>query len=183
MGLLSGKDLTIHNTPVEHLESVFKLFKKMNYKTFSVDSNSVHISSENAFLQNDTLRPVNIITSEYPGIPTDLQNPIAILMSQIPGISRIEETIWEDRIQPLLQFNEFGADINMRNNKEAVIKGGNRFRSSKPKANDLRHAFACILGGVLAEGDTFIDNIEYIKRGYENIDQKLDEIGGTIEFI
>lgn len=124
-------------------------------------------------------KPFDLFTAPYPGINSDMQPIFAALALSAKGISTIADLRFTDRFQYVDELKKFQADINSFGNT-AIIKGGKILRGANVRATDLRGGAACILTGLFAQGSTVIENIEQIKRGYEDIDEKLSSIGADI---
>ena len=127
----------------------------------------------------DNLKAVDVTTLVYPGFPTDLGQPMSVLLTQAEGISKMEETIWESRIGHYPYLSKMGADIKVEG-LVATIKGKTALKGTEINATDLRGGAALILAGLIAEGTTNIYDIDYILRGYENIINKLSNVGAKI---
>ncbi len=131
----------------------------------------------------DSYKPINIKTMPYPGFPTDLQQILIPFLTRCRGISTVEETIYENRFQNIHDTNRMGANIIVRDNKVAKIKGVTPLQGKDVTATDLRGGASMLVCGLIAEGITTIDNIKYILRGYDNICDKLSKVGAKIELI
>jgi len=128
--------------------------------------------------------PVDIKTLVYPGFATDLQQVMATFLTQCNGKSIVEETIYENRFQNLLELEKMGASFKIsKDNRKAVIKGKTELHGAEVNATDLRGGASLLVAGLLAEGTTTIDNISYILRGYDKITEKLTKVGAKIEII
>ena len=130
--------------------------------------------------QTTSLKPTNIKTEGYPGFPTDLQQPITALLTQCDGMSSIEETIYENRFKNVEYLNMMGSDINI-DGRKIYIKGKTKLQGKDVKATDLRAGACMLIAGLIADGVTTISDIEHVLRGYENIIEKLKNIGAKIE--
>lgn len=119
-------------------------------------------------------------TEVYPGFPTDLQSPLMAVLTTISGKSHLRETIFEDRFKAALELNRMGANIQLMG-ADAVIYGGNPLRGTVVGAQELRGGAALVLAGLAATGVTYVENCEYIDRGYEQICSDLAALGGNIE--
>ena len=128
---------------------------------------------------SENLKPVDINTSPYPGFPTDMQAQWMAFMSVIPGESIISETIFENRFMHVAELQRMGANIKVKGNL-AVINGVNKLSGVPVRATDLRASAALVLAGLIAEGETSIDNIYHLDRGYESIEKKLRQLGAEI---
>ena len=118
----------------------------------------------------------------YPGFPTDMQSIFATTLTIAKGTSMIVENIFENRYKYTQELVRMGAKIAIEG-KTAVIKGVRKLYGANVKATDLRGGAALVLAGLVAKGNTKVENIEYIQRGYENFEQKLQKIGAKIEKI
>ena len=128
------------------------------------------------------LKAVDIKTMPYPGFPTDMQSVFASMLTTAKGTSIVVENIFENRYKYTEELVRMGAKISVEG-KTAVIKGARKLYGANVKATDLRGGAALILAGTVAKGTTKIENIEYILRGYEKIEQKLKSLGVDIKQI
>ena len=172
-GALMGDNLKIENVIPEHIEALTMKLKEMGFN-MEITSDSVTISS------NPKMKPTNIKTMVYPGFPTDLQQPIVALLSVCKGYSIVEETIYENRFNNVEYLNKLGAKITI-NKTKLKIEGVSKLKGNVIEATDLRAGACLLLAALKAEGETTIKNADYILRGYENITQKLQNIGAKIE--
>lgn len=122
----------------------------------------------------------NIKTLPYPGFPTDMQSQMGVLLSIADGTSTINESIWESRFQYTEELNKMGAKITAQG-KSAFFEGVEELKGAPVYACDLRAGAALIVAGIIAKGKTEVYNLEYIDRGYENIEQKFRNLGAKIE--
>lgn len=175
IGILMGKDLIIDGIIKEHLESVITKLRETGAK-FEIKDSKIYVSA------TPNLKPVNVKTLVYPGFPTDLGQPMSTLLTQCNGESLFEETIYENRMRHIKHLNSMGANIMLFDNS-AVIKGKTALKGKHVVATDLRAGAAMMLAGMLAKGTTTITNIEHILRGYENIVDKLSNVGAEIKLI
>lgn len=125
------------------------------------------------------LKALDIKTMPYPGFPTDMQSVFAAMLTTAKGTSIIVENIFENRYKYTQELNKMGAKITVEG-KSAVIRGARKLYGAEVKATDLRGGAALVLAGLIAKGTTKIDNIDYILRGYENLEQKLSRLGAKI---
>jgi UDP-N-acetylglucosamine 1-carboxyvinyltransferase len=123
---------------------------------------------------------IDIKTAPYPAFPTDMQAQFCALNAVADGIGTITETIFENRFQHVLELQRMGADIQLEGNT-AIIKGVDRLTAAPVMATDLRASAGLVLAGLAAEGETLVDRIYHVDRGYERIEEKLRQIGATIE--
>ncbi len=132
------------------------------------------------YRSREYLRAVKIQTNIYPGFPTDLQSPFAILMTQAEGVSRIQEMMFEGRLNMLIEIEKMKGHSAVLNPHEALVFGPTRLRGTTVSSWDLRSGVSMIIAALVAEGETTITNVEYIERGYEDIIGKLEALGATI---
>ncbi len=125
-------------------------------------------------------RPLEITTMPYPGFPTDMQAQMCALMSITPGISVVTEKIYPNRFMHLSEMARLGADVALENNT-AIIKGVDSLSGAPVMASDLRASAALVLAGLVADGETEVNRIYHVDRGYEKLDQKLRQLGAQIE--
>lgn len=173
IGALCGKNLRIDNIIPEHLDS---LISKMEEIGVDIETGDDYL----VVSKKDNYKPTNIETAVYPGFPTDLQQPFTVLLTQCDGKSKVIETIWENRFMHIAYLNQLGSDITIKNQTATVI-GHTKLRGSKVVATDLRAGAAMIAAGLIAEGTTTITNVEHILRGYEQIVEKLTNVGAKIK--
>ncbi len=173
LGALIGDNLKVENVIPEHISSLLDKFDEMgvNYK---IDKNSIIVS------KTDNLKPVEVITKGYPGFATDLQQPFTVLLTQCDGVSHLTETIYENRFQNIEYLNSMGANIKI-NERTIEITGKTKLTANTVKATDLRAGACMVLASLIADGKTIIEDINHVLRGYENIIQKLQNIGAKIE--
>jgi UDP-N-acetylglucosamine 1-carboxyvinyltransferase len=124
---------------------------------------------------------VDIRTAPYPGFPTDMQAQFLAMNAIAEGTSRVVETIFENRFMHVQEINRLGANIVLDGNTTAVIKGQPKLRGAPVMATDLRASFSLVVAGLVAEGETIIDRIYHIDRGYERIEEKLGSLGARVE--
>lgn len=123
---------------------------------------------------------VDIRTAPYPAFPTDMQAQFCALNAIADGVGTITETIFENRFQHVLELQRMGADIQLEGNT-AIIKGVERLTAAPVMATDLRASAGLVLAGLAAEGETLVDRIYHVDRGYERIEEKLRQVGATIQ--
>ena len=174
-GALTGDKLKVDNIIPEHIEMLILKLKEMGV---SIEVGPDYVITS----KTENLKPVKIKTQGYPGFATDLQQPVTTLLTQCNGISTLEETIYENRFQNVPYLNNLGSNIEI-DNKKIKIKGKTDLVGTKVEATDLRAGACLVLAGLLANGTTTITNIEHVLRGYENIVQKLTDVGAEIELI
>ena len=175
IGILLGKDLIIDGVIKEHLESVITKLRETGAQ-FTIKDSKIYVS------RTENLKAVNVKTLVYPGFPTDLGQPMSTLLTQCEGESLFEETIYENRMRHIKHLNAMGARIRQFE-KTAIIKGKTPLAGRKVVATDLRAGASMMVAGMIAKGTTTITNIEHILRGYENIVDKLSNVGADIKLI
>lgn len=174
---LLGKNLKIDNMIPNHLEALIAKLKESG-----VD---MEIGIDNIIVNRvKDYQAVDIKTLVYPGFPTDLQQIMTTFLTQCEGKSTVEETIYENRFQNLIELEKMEASFKItKDNRRAVIKGKIKLKGTEVKATDLRGGASLLVAGLIAEGTTTIDNISYILRGYDKITEKLTNVGAKIEII
>ena len=126
------------------------------------------------------LRSVDVRTAPYPAFPTDMQAQFCALNAIADGIGTITETVFENRFQHVLEMQRMGANIQLEGNT-AIIKGVERLTAAPVMATDLRASAGLVLAGLAAAGDTLVDRIYHVDRGYERIEEKFRQVGATIQ--
>ena len=129
---------------------------------------------------NSRPKKCNVKTMPHPGFPTDMQPQIATLLTIAEGTSIVTEGVWDSRFRYIEQLTLMGADVQV-DGKMAVITGVDRLNPAPVKAVDLRAGAAMIIAGLMAEGETEIENIIHIDRGYENVVEKFSALGADIK--
>ena len=173
--IITRGNLKLNGALAEHLEEPINLMEAAG-ASISIAEEYIAITSLRDII------PVSFSTSTYPGIPTDIQAQLMVLNVLAQGESIIEETIFENRFMHALELQRMGADIKLQNNM-AKIKGVDQLKSAPVMATDLRASAALVLAALVAKGETEIDRIYHIDRGYENIDKKLTLIGAQVQRI
>ena len=170
---LCGKDLRIDNVIPEHIDSLTSKLEEMGIKL------DIGIDYVRVLEVPEKLKATDIKTAVYPGFATDLQQPFTVLLTQAEGISKVTETIWENRFMHVPYLNALGADITVEN-QTAKIQGPRELIGCEVVATDLRAGAAMVAAGLKAKGKTTITNSEHILRGYESIIEKLTNVGAKI---
>lgn len=170
MAAISHSELEINGCDPSHLEVVWQVLRKAGVKIV-ISERSVTIKPTKHFL------PYSLKTHEYPGFPTDLQAPFTVLMTQAKGLSLIHETVWDGRLFYVDYLNRMGANITMCDPHRVLVNGPSRLYGRYVESPDIRAGIAMVIAGIVAEGETEIDNISQIDRGYENIENRLHKIG------
>jgi UDP-N-acetylglucosamine 1-carboxyvinyltransferase len=171
---MTGGHVTVNNVIPAHLASVTAALIKVGASvTVKDDYQSITVKGTNSF------NPLNVVTECFPGFPTDLQPLLTSLMSLSNGVGTITDTVFPKRFCYVAELKRMGADITVINNL-AVVRGVKKLQGAEVYATDLRGGFALILAGLVAKDKTTIKNIDYIDRGYENLVQKLKQLGANI---
>lgn len=169
---LNGDDIVVKNCVPEYIASLLEILKKMGAEIF-IDEDEISVKVP------INLKAVEVNTDPYPGFPTDLQAQLTTLLTQVDGTSFIRENIFNNRFKHVIELNKLGANIAINGNI-AEIKGVSDFRGTYLNATDLRASASLVLGALIAEGETYIDNAYQLFRGYEDMPGKLNSIGAEI---
>lgn len=173
----TGGDVILRNVIPLHLEAVSaKLIEMGVFVTEGDDGNEFFIRVKN---DRSRLRSANLRTLPYPGFPTDLQQPMMALLTCCEGTGIVLENIYEDRYKHVPELERMGANISV-DGRVAVIEGISALHAANVSASDLRAGAALVIAGLMAEGETVIDNVQFIDRGYEFIVEKLCALGADI---
>ncbi len=170
---ISNSKLKISKVIPLHLEAIISKLKEMNFEILQ-DDNSVTV------LPTDEIKPVNIVTTEYPGFPTDMQAQFMALATQANGVSTIDERLFENRFMHVSELLRLGADIHLNGNIATIIGKKDSLNGTDVMATDLRASSALVLCALVAKGETDIHRIYHLDRGYEDLEGKLSKIGACI---
>ena len=173
LGLITNSEIKISGCNPSHLETVLAILEKAGAQ---IEHGSDYLITKASHLKATELR-----THEYPGFPTDLQAPFTVLMTQAEGLSLIHETIYEGRLFYTDKLSTMGANIIMCDPHRVIVNGPTPLLGKKLESPDLRAGMALVLAGLVAKGQTVIENIYQIERGYENIIPRLQALGAKIE--
>ena len=168
-----GGDVLVKNVIPKHLESISAKLEEAGAEIIEYDD-AVRVT------RFKPLNKCNVKTMPHPGFPTDMQPQIAVLLSIANGTSILSESVWDNRFQYVGQLLRMGANIQV-DGKVAVIEGVRRLTGVNVKATDLRAGAAMIIAGLVAEGTTVVENINYIDRGYEDVVVKFGSLGADIK--
>ncbi len=168
----NGK-ITINKIDPTRMGSIIETLQKAGAE---VDSNGNSISLD---MTKDAIKPVDIVTAPFPGFPTDMQAQFTVLNCIGHGESSVKETIFENRFMHVQELNRMGTDITI-NGTTALINGVDSISGAQVMATDLRASASLILAGLIAKGETIVDRIYHIDRGYERIEEKLSNLGAEI---
>ena len=170
---ITGGQLELTNARLEHLASAVQILEMMGVNVWPSDRGIV-ISRDGA------LRPVDLTTEPCPGFPTDLQAQIMALATCANGASLIRETVFESRFMHVPELCRLGADITLKGTS-ALVRGGRKLYGTEVMATDLRASVSLILAALVAEGETIVNRVYHLDRGYEQLDRKLRQCGADIE--
>ncbi len=171
---MTGGDVKLKNTRPELLESVIS---KLSESGAELEHGDDWISLS---MNGDPLRAVDIHTSPYPGFPTDMQAQFTALNCVASGTGTITESVFENRFMHVLELQRMGAEVKLEGNT-AITTGVERLTSAPLMATDLRASASLVLAGLVAEGETEVERIYHIDRGYETIEEKLSNLGARIK--
>ena len=165
------------NAQASTLQTPIKILRKMGVHVEEYE-NSIVVDAVDC-----TLTGQDIMTDYYPGFPTDLQAQFLTLMLTANGASMVTETIFENRFMHVPELLRMGANINVHGHASAIVRGVDKLYGAPVMATDLRASFALVLAGLIAEGETTVNRIYHLDRGYEKLEQKLQAVGADIERI
>jgi len=174
LGVATNSNIKVKNCETEHLDVLLTMLQKAG-ANLEIGKNYVIVKP------TKKLKSVDIITREYPGFATDLQAPFTVLMTQADGISLIHETIYDGRLFYTDVLNQMGADIIMADPHRVIVRGPRHLHSKKIYSPDIRAGMALLIATLLAKGQSTIDNIYQIDRGYDKIDERLRALGADIK--
>jgi UDP-N-acetylglucosamine 1-carboxyvinyltransferase len=174
-GALTGGDLNISGCDPAHLDAILAKLKAAGVKTKST-ADSVRVMGDNPFTASD------LTTEEYPGFPTDMQAQFMALATQAEGTSIITENIFENRFMHAQELVRMGANIKIEGHR-AVVVGRTQLSAAAVLASDLRASASLVLAALVADGETIIDRVYHLDRGYEKIEEKLKAVGAQIRRI
>lgn len=177
IGVACGDNIRIENVIPQHLDSLISKLKEMgaNIEVFE-DYLIIH--------ESKNLESVNIRTGVYPGFATDLQSSFLTLLTQAKGVARVKEKIFESRFKVCSELKRLGAEIKVNDaQNEAIVIGPRKLKGREVYATDLRAGVSLVLAGLIADGETIVYNIEHINRGYQNIVEKLCDLGAKVKKI
>jgi UDP-N-acetylglucosamine 1-carboxyvinyltransferase len=172
-GAITDGDLTLTNCAPEHLASIIAKLQQTGVRVEIVDKTTVRVRGAKKLIAAD------IITEEYPGFATDMQAQYMALATQAEGASVIAETIFENRYLHASEMLRMGANITI-DGRRAVVRGPSPLTGTPVIASDLRASASLVLAGLIADGETMIDRVYHIDRGYEDIVKKLRGVGAQI---
>ena len=170
--ITNGK-ITIKKIDSARMGSIIETLQKAGAEV-CLNENSISLD-----MTKNTIKPVDIVTAPFPGFPTDMQAQFTVLNCIGNGESSVKETIFENRFMHVQELNRMGTDITI-NGTTALINGVDSISGAQVMATDLRASASLILAGLIAIGETIVDRIYHIDRGYERIEEKLSNLGAEI---
>lgn len=175
MAAMTGGNIKVKDIHSNHITPVIHKLEETGCK-FKIEKNDIEIQAPKR------LKSVDIKTMPYPGFPTDMQSIFATALTTAKGSSMIVENLFENRYKYTQELIRMGAKITVEG-KTAVIKGVRKLYGANVKATDLRGGAALVMAGIAAKGNTKIENVEYILRGYDKFDEKLRKLGIDIKMV
>ncbi len=172
--LLAGRGVRIQGCRPQHLTAFLATLEESGAR-LEVDPDAIYVPP-----QDRPLRSTSVTTAEYPGFATDLQAQFLTLMTQAEGVSTVTEAIFENRFQHALELKRMGATIEV-SGRLAKVSGPTPLQGTVVMASDLRASAALVLAALVAEGETIVDRIYHLDRGYEGMDAKLAALGACVE--
>jgi UDP-N-acetylglucosamine 1-carboxyvinyltransferase len=174
-GALTGGDLNVAGCDPNHLGALLEKLNEVGVKTART-GDSVRVMGD------DPPKAADMVTEEYPGFPTDVQAQYMALATQADGTSIITENIFENRFMHAQELVRMGANIKIEG-RRAVVRGKTPLSAAAVQASDLRASASLVLAALVADGETIIDRVYHIDRGYEHIEEKLRGVGAQIRRI
>ena len=174
-GAITRSEITLTNVEPKHLGAVLSKLEEMGSSfTNTQDTITIHPSKD--------IKPVKIVTQEYPAFPTDMQAQFLALATQADGVSIIEERLFENRFMHVSELQRMGADISL-NGHTATVSGKAQLSGTDVMATDLRASSALVLAALVADGETNIHRIYHLDRGYDSLEKKLEGVGADIVWL
>jgi UDP-N-acetylglucosamine 1-carboxyvinyltransferase len=171
-GAITGGDLNVDCCNPAHLGSVISKLEACGVK-LEVGKENVRVKSGSKLVAAD------ITTEEYPGFPTDMQAQFMALLTQAEGTSIVTENIFENRFMHVSELNRMGANISV-SGRSATVRGGSKLQSAAVMCSDLRASAALVLAALVADGESILDRVYHMDRGYERLEEKLRGVGAQI---
>jgi UDP-N-acetylglucosamine 1-carboxyvinyltransferase len=170
---ITGGNVTISNVQAPRMNNILDKLK-LSGASIIVSDDTIQL-----IMENDSILPVDISTAPFPGFPTDMQAQFTVLNALSEGSSVVTENVFENRFMHVQELNRMGCDITVKGSN-AFIKGVSALNGAPVMATDLRASASLILAGLCANGETIVDRIYHIDRGYERIEEKLSYLGADI---
>lgn len=169
---MTGGEVTLKNARADLLEAVIEKLREAG-ASVSHDTNSITVKSDGK------LKAVNVRTAPHPAFPTDMQAQFMAMNTVAEGVSTVIETIFENRFMHVQELQRMGANIDVQGNT-ALVKGVAALEGASVMATDLRASAGLVLAGLVADGETVIDRIYHLDRGYEKLEEKLNQLGAKV---
>jgi UDP-N-acetylglucosamine 1-carboxyvinyltransferase len=173
---ITGGELEIKDCRPDHLGAVIERLRDAGVEIAEVNPTTLHVRRSPL-----GLKARDLVTDPYPGFPTDMQAQYMALMTQAVGSARVTETIFENRFMHASEMQRMGASIRVESHNTAIVEGPTELMGARVQASDLRASACLVLAGLAAQGETVIDRVYHIDRGYEKIEAKLRAVGAGIE--
>jgi len=171
-GALIGKKIILNKVNPEIIDTEINIMKKMGVK-MKVEKNKITV------FESKKINSISVKTEPYPGFPTDLQAQIMVLMSKASGLSKVKESIFENRFMHVPELKRMGAKIKIKNNT-AIVTGPTNLSGAEVMATDLRASVSLVLAALVADNRTTINRVYHLDRGYENLEKKLKKCKANI---
>jgi len=172
-GAITGGDLIVANCNPAHLGAVISKLQEAGVRVDLLGPDSVRVRSDG------NLRATDISTEEYPGFPTDMQAQYMALATQAEGVSQVKENIFENRFMHVQELVRMGASIKVDGNT-ATVRGATKLSAAAVMCSDLRASASLVLAALVADGESILDRVYHMDRGYERIEEKLRGVGAQI---
>jgi UDP-N-acetylglucosamine 1-carboxyvinyltransferase len=171
---IAGGDIELVNTRADLVQSVVELLRSIGTE--------IAETNRGLMVHRNGVRPVAVDaeTAPFPGFPTDLQAQFMALMTVANGVSRIKETIFENRFMHVPELMRMGADVHVEGDT-AIVTGVEKLKGAPVMATDLRASVSLVLAGLAAEGETIVNRVYHLDRGFERLEQKLSGVGAEVE--
>ncbi|MGB3044997.1 MAG: UDP-N-acetylglucosamine 1-carboxyvinyltransferase [Xanthobacteraceae bacterium] len=173
---MTGGDVQLSGARPELLQAALDVLAQAG-ANITVNNDGIRVTRNGA-----GIKAVNVETAPFPGFPTDLQAQLMALMTRAEGNSRITETIFENRFMHVQELARFGAQIHL-DGETAIVEGMKKLRGAPVMATDLRASVSLVIAGLVAEGETMVNRVYHLDRGFERLEDKLSACGATIERI
>jgi UDP-N-acetylglucosamine 1-carboxyvinyltransferase len=171
---MTGGDVLLRGARSEHLQAALDILARTGTE-LSYETNGIRVRRN-----GNGIQPVDVDTDPFPGFPTDLQAQFMALMTMSSGVSQIRETIFENRYMHVAELARFGADIAV-NGQVATVTGRPQLKGAQVMATDLRASVSLVIAGLAARGETVVNRIYHLDRGFERLEDKLSRCGAEIE--
>lgn len=175
-GALSRGNIVLTHSRPHHLDTIIEKLRYSGAKIEQLNNHSLRV------IGSEDIKSQDVTTSPYPGFPTDMQAQFTILMTQASGTSIITETIFDRRFAHINELLRLGANIEVSGDK-ATVRGKTPLSGAETLASDLRASASLVLAGLIASGETIVNEVEHLDRGYEKLEGKLKSLGAHIERI